>query len=39
MSAVIIWKQQFSRVKGEFVAEMILVKVDDKYQCDHVMVF
>ena len=38
-SAAIIWKQQFSRVKGEFVAEMVLVKVDEKYQCDHVMVF
>jgi hypothetical protein len=38
-SAAIVWKQGFSKAKGEFVAEMVLVKVDNKYLCDHVMVF
>ncbi|KFJ85700.1 hypothetical protein IJ23_20040 [Vibrio sp. OY15] len=38
-SAAIIWKQYFTKDKGEFVAEMALVKVDGKYKCDHVMVF
>lgn len=38
-SAAIIWKQYFTKAKGEFVAEMVLVKVDGKYKCDHVMVF
>ncbi|PIE71710.1 MAG: hypothetical protein CSA22_01290 [Deltaproteobacteria bacterium] len=27
------------KAKGEFVAEMVLVKVDGQYKCDHVMVF
>ncbi|MFW7522709.1 hypothetical protein ACODM8_01035 [Vibrio ostreicida] len=38
-SAAIIWKQYFTKAKGEFVAEMVLVKVDGKFKCDHVMVF
>lgn len=38
-SAVIIWKQSFTKVKGEFVAEMVLVRQDDRFLCDHVMVF
>ena len=38
-SAAIIWKQSFTKVKGEFVAEMVLVNVDGKYLCDHAMVF
>ncbi|EGQ7967046.1 hypothetical protein U2G71_004530 [Vibrio vulnificus] len=38
-SAAIIWKQYFTKAKGEFVAEMALVKVGGKYKCDHVMVF
>lgn len=38
-SAVIVWKQTFTKAKGDFVAEMVLVKVDGKYLCDHVMVF
>ncbi len=36
-SVVIIWKQYFTEAKGEFVAEMVLVKVDGQYKCDHVM--
>lgn len=38
-STVIVWKQSFSKVKGEFVAEMVLVHQNGKYLCDHVMVF
>ena len=38
-SVAIIWKQLFSKVPGEFVAEMVLIKKNDKYLVDHVMVF
>lgn len=38
-SAAIVWKQSFTKAKGEFVAEMVLVEVNGKYLCDHVMVF
>ncbi|MHA2938771.1 hypothetical protein ACXJY6_10830 [Vibrio sp. RC27] len=38
-SAAIIWKQYFTKAKGEFVAEMVLVNIDGQYKCDHVMVF
>lgn len=38
-SAAIVWKQSFTKVSGDFVAEMVLVEVDDQYLCDHVMVF
>ncbi|WP_235009036.1 hypothetical protein [Marinobacterium lutimaris] len=38
-SAAIIWKQSFTKAKGEFVAEMVLVQQNGEYRCDHVMVF
>ncbi len=38
-SAAIIWKQTYTKEKGEFVAEMVLVHSSEKYLCDHVMVF
>jgi hypothetical protein len=38
-SVALIWKQSFTKAKGEFVAEMVLVKQHDKYLCDHAMVF
>lgn len=38
-SAAIVWKQTFTKAKGEYVAEMVLVNNDGKYQVDHVMVF
>ena len=38
-SAAIIWKQSFTKAKGEFVAEMVLVHNAGKYLCDHAMVF
>ena len=38
-SAAIIWKQFFSKAKGEFVAEMVLVNKNGKYLVDHAMIF
>ncbi len=38
-SAAIVWKQSFTKAKGEFVAEMVLVKQNGKYLVDHAMVF
>ncbi|MDB6062681.1 MAG: hypothetical protein JWM78_2784 [Verrucomicrobiaceae bacterium] len=38
-SAALVWKQYFSKVSGEFVAEIVLVKDGEKYLVDHVMVF
>lgn len=38
-SVAIIWKQSFTKAKGEFVAEMVLVHQGGEFLCDHVMVF
>ena len=38
-AAAIIWKQFFTKAKGEFVAEMLLVHDKGKFLVDHVMVF
>jgi hypothetical protein len=38
-SAAIVWKQSFTKAKGEFVAEMVLVHQKGKFLCDHAMVF
>ena len=38
-SAAIVWRQSFTKAKGEFVAEMVLVHQSGKFLCDHVMVF
>lgn len=38
-SVAIVWKQSFTKAKGEFVAEMVLVHQDGKFLCDHTMVF
>jgi hypothetical protein len=38
-SAAIIWKQSFTKAKGEFVAEMVLVHQNGRFLCDHAMVF
>jgi hypothetical protein len=38
-SAAIVWKQFFTKAKGEFVAEMVLVNKSGKCLVDHVMVF
>lgn len=38
-SAAVIWKQFYSKAKGEYVAEMVLVHRENKFLVDHVMVF
>ncbi|MBT5017762.1 MAG: hypothetical protein HON04_03365 [Planctomicrobium sp.] len=38
-SAAIVWKQSFTKAKGEFVAEMVLVHQNGSFFCDHAMVF
>lgn len=38
-SAAIVWKQSFTKAKGEYVAEMVLVHQEGRYLCDHAMVF
>jgi hypothetical protein len=38
-AVAIIWRQRFTKVPGEFVAEMLLVEDDGKYLVDHAMVF
>jgi len=38
-SAAVVWKQWFTKAKGEFVAEMLLVNKDGKILVDHTMVF
>lgn len=38
-SAAIVWKQFFTKAKGEFVAELVVVHRNGQYLCDHAMVF
>ena len=38
-SAAIVWKQSFTKVEGEYVAEMVLINSNGRYLVDHVMVF
>ena len=38
-SAAIVWKQRFTKAKGDFVAEMVLVHQHGRFLCDHAMVF
>ena len=38
-SVAIVWKQRFTKVAGEFVAEMVLVEQGSRYLVEHVMVF
>lgn len=38
-SVAVVWRQWFTKVPGEFVAELVLVRKDGKYLVDHVMVF
>lgn len=37
-SVAIVWKQFFSKAKGEYIAEMVLIEKNDKFLVDHVMV-
>jgi hypothetical protein len=38
-SVAVVWRQWFTTVPGEFVAELVLVQRDGRYLVDHVMVF
>ncbi len=38
-SVAIVWRQWFTAHPGEFVAEMVLVENEGRYQVDHVMIF
>nr|WP_039948469.1 hypothetical protein [Vibrio ichthyoenteri] len=38
-SLAFVWKQAFSKVDGEYVAEMVMVERDGRFFVDHVMVF
>ena len=38
-SAAVVWRQSFTKAKGEFVAEMVLVHQNERFLCDHAMVF
>jgi len=38
-SVAVIWKQNFTKAQGEFVAELLLIKEGEKYLVDHAMVF
>lgn len=37
-SAIITWKQKFTKVSGEYLAEMVQVHTNDKYLIDHTWV-
>ena len=38
-SVAFIWKQHYSKVAGDYVAEMVLIVEDDAYKVDHAFVF
>ncbi len=38
-SAAIVWKQYYTKAKGEYVAEMVLVYEGGRYLVDHAMIF
>lgn len=38
-SIAVIWRQKFSKVPGDYVAELVLVEQNSRYLVDHVMVF
>lgn len=38
-AVAVVWKQSFTKAPGEFVAELLLIKENDKYLVDHTMVF
>ena len=37
-SAAIVWKQSFTKARGEYLAEMVLIHQNGKYLVDHVMI-
>lgn len=38
-AVAVLWKQKFSKVPGDFVAEMLVIEKDGRYLVDHVMVW
>ena len=38
-SIAVIWKQNFSKIKGDFVAEAVFKEENDKVVVDHILVF
>lgn len=38
-SVAFVWKQGFSIAKGEFVAEMVMMRIDGRWLVDHAAVF
>ena len=38
-SLAVIWKQTFTKAKGEFVAEIVLINKNGRFLVDHAMVF
>lgn len=38
-SFAVVWRQTFTQVQGDYVAEMVLIEEDGKLVVDHVMVF
>lgn len=38
-SLAVVWRQTFTQVQGDYVAEMVLIEEDGKLVVDHVMVF
>ncbi len=38
-SIAFVWQQTYSKAKGEFVAEMVMIVEDDEYKVDHAFVF
>lgn len=37
-SLAVVWKQHFTKQAGEFLAELVLIRKNDKFLVDHVMV-
>ncbi|QIO06774.1 hypothetical protein [Acinetobacter shaoyimingii] len=38
-SVAFIWKQHYSKVEGDYVAEMVMIIEDGEYKVDHAFVF
>ena len=38
-SIAVIWKQHYSKVAGDYVAEMVMIIEDNQYRVDHAFVF
>lgn len=37
-SVVVVWRQTFTKAKGSYLAEMVLLEEDGQIVCDHVQV-